>query len=212
MPARKVILATGEIYHLYNRGLRGNVFKDKRSANRFIQIMSYYLQPFPSVKFSYFQKQPEKYPIDLKKKLVEVYAFCLMPSHFHLLLKQIEAKGIQKYIHRIAGSHAQYLKTRNSQRGPVFEGKFKAVRIQTREQFIHLTRYIHLNPVTEYLVNDPLEYKYSSYRYYLNKDKSSLVNKEDAMENFTISSYTKFVLDRIRYQRKLNKIKHLLLE
>jgi len=83
--------------------------------------------------------------------------------------------------------------------------------VETDEQLLHLTRYIHLNPVTAYLVNNPIDWKWSSYGEYISDDKNGICKFDDILD-MKPDSYKKFVEDRILYQRELAKIKGLLFD
>ncbi|MBI2622289.1 transposase [Candidatus Microgenomates bacterium] len=136
-----------------------------------------------------------------------------MPNHFHLMLRQEKDDGIKQFMHRISNSFAHYYAIKNKQRGHVFEGNFKAVHVETEEQLLHLSRYIHLNPVTAYLVNKPEDYPHSSYRVYLGEESSEIVDPTVAISHFSSrEKYREFVMLQKDYQRKLQEIKHLLLE
>jgi len=213
MPSRKLILACGETYHIFNRSIhRRSLFTNKKEFNLFLEAMGYYSQTSPPVRFSIYRQQKNKYKINIHKSLVKIIAYCLMPNHYHFILTQIKEKGIKKFIHRLATSYSCYFNLKHNQKGPVFESKFKAVRVETQEQLIHLSRYIHLNPVTSYLTEDPFRYNYSSYKIYLNQEKSDLVDFSDVMIDFSPEDYRKFVLDQKDYQRELSGIKHLVFE
>lgn len=212
MPARKTILATGETYHIFNRSIRQlPIFTDKREYKIFLMATRYYLQPKPPVRLSVYRQQKNKYEVDLSYKLVNIVAFCLMPDHYHFILTQNIKDGIRKFIHRLSDSYSHYFNKRRNQKGSIFEGKFKAVRVKSQEQLIHLSRYIHLNPVTNYLVEDPIKYEHSSYRNYLAKIELDFVDPSNVMIDFkTPAQYKKFVLDQKDYQRELKNIKHLI--
>lgn len=214
MPPRKVILATGETYHIFNRSLRqAPLFTNKREFDLFLMATKYYLQMDPPVKFSLFRQQPNKYELDFSKTLVKVIAYCLMPDHFHFMVTQLEDEGIKAFIHKLATSYSHYFNLKHNQRGSVFESKFKAVRVESQEQLVHLSRYIHLNPVTSFLIEDPENYDYSSYKIYLNKTVSDFVDPSDVMVDFRSPKiYKEFVLSQKDYQRELKRIKHLVFE
>jgi len=87
------------------------------------------------------------------------------------------------------------------------------VLIETDEQLLHLTRYVHLNPVTDFLVNRPEDWKFSSYGEYIGLvEKDKRICEFDKYVNMNIASYAQFVNNRIDYQRELAKIKELILE
>jgi putative transposase len=113
----------------------------------------------------------------------------------------------------ILNSYTRYFNTKHKRKGPLWESRFKSVLVETDEQLLHLTRYIHLNPVTAFLVDKPEEWKASSYNEYLLKvSGSDRTCNYDGILDIEPSSYRKFVEDRISYQRELAKIKELLIE
>lgn len=214
MPRRKTIITTGEIYHIFNRSVAGiPIFKGERENKIFLQAMRFYLQPKPPTRFSIYRKSPNSFPISVDKKIVTIISYCLMPNHFHLLLKQNQDNGIVQFIQRVTNSFAHYFNIKYKRKGHVFEDKFKAVHIDNVEQLMHLSRYIHLNPVTSFIVEDPSDYPNSSYRIYLSLETSEVVDPSVVLINFSSpEKYREFVLSRKDYQRKLDEIKHLLLE
>ncbi len=214
MGLRKVILATHEIYHVFNHSVAGiPIFKGERECRLFLEAMRFYLQSNPPTRFSLYRYNKERFYIKLDSRLVTIISFCLMPNHFHFILRQEADNGIKQFIQKLTNSFAHYYILKYKKRGHVFEGNFKAVWIETDEQLIHLSRYIHLNPVTSYLVKRPEDYLYTSYRNYLTKEPSDFVNPLPVLSLFSSpKSYQRFVRDQIDYQKKLAEIKHLLLE
>lgn len=213
MPYRKEFFAEGEFYHIFNRSLHIPIFKERQQAGIFLEGMKYYLNPNPPVKFSTYRRSRREHQIDLSNPLVKIIAYCLMPNHFHFILLQNTKRGIRSYIQKLTNSYAHYFNLRHGRSGPLFEGPFKAIRIETEEQLLHLSRYIHLNPVTGYLVEHPKDYPYSSFPAYLGKLGPLPVEVSIVLSFFSSpKEYERFVLARKDYQRKLEKIKHLLLE
>ena len=113
-------------------------------------------------------------------------------------------------------SYTRYFNTSHRGIGPLLQGQFKAVRIEDDKQLLHLSRYIHLNPYTSFIVRDLedlFEYPWSSFPEYLSKIETGICNKEHILSQFSSSdAYKSFVLDQANYQRELGKIKHLSLE
>lgn len=214
MSLRKTILATGQVYHILNRSIQNiPIFKSNRECSLFLDAMRYYLQPKPPMKYSLYRVGRERVTFDLNQKLVTIINYCLMPNHFHLTLLQNEENGIRKYIQRLTNSFVHYFNKKNKNRGPIFEGNFKAVRVESDEQLLHLSRYIHLNPVTAYLVERPEDYQFSSYNIYLKRETSDFIDPSLITNNFSsVGKYEEFVLNQKDYQRVLDEIKHFLLE
>lgn len=222
MAGRKVILANGEYYHIYNRGIaRQPVFFTKRDYERFLLALSYYRFQSPPVKLSRFLDFPQLIRDDILRKqlqegrkLVEIVSFVFMPNHFHLLLRQKIDKGISIFLSMLINSYTRYINIKTDRVGDLFQGVFKAVHVETDEQLVHLSRYIHLNPLISFVVKeaDFLSYPWSSLGDYL-RMKSAIVDLSLILEHFKKpNSYRDFVLDRANYLKKLTEINHLLLE
>lgn len=219
---RKDILVSDKVYHVFNKSIAGfNILNNNSEFLRMTQLIHYYQREKPVTKFSNFIKssQLRMDACDIhiffpeKEKLVEIIAYCFMPTHIHLALKQLKGNGISIFMANILNSYTRYFNIKHKRKGPLWEGKFKNVLVNTDEQLLHLTRYIHLNPVTAYLVNKPEEWEASSYREYLSGSghKHNICKYDDILD-IVPSTYQKFVEDRISYQRELAKIKDLLIE
>lgn len=185
-------------------------------------VLFYYSFSNPPVKLSKFLQlsndDRNKILLNLNKenqKLVEIICFCLMPNHFHLLLKQVADKGISRFLSKLQNSYTRYFNTKNERVGPLFLDQFKAVIIRTEEQLLHVSRYIHLNPLTSYVVKDfdsLRKYPWSSLEEYLTGN-IKICSPEIILNYFKKKkSYEKFVQDQISYQQQLDRIKHMILE
>jgi len=224
MPKRKVPLVNDEVYHIYNRSVAQQpIFRNKREYNIFTNLLEYYRFRDPPKRFSHYLRLNNEERIKLLDNLysqnnflVEIYAFCLMPNHYHLLLKQTSANGIKNFIRLFQNSYARYFNIKNKRFGSLFQSPFKAVRIETDEQFTHVARYIHLNPLTSYVLKDLLElktYKFNSYIDYLLDNPRRFVNKDFLLNYFKNRiKFEKFTEDNLDYQRKLEIIKHITIE
>ncbi len=222
---RKIPLVTGEIYHVLSKSIANFVvFNTDSEFLKMRNLFKYYQLKDPPYKFNYFVKVKLKgneedfdnyFSSHLlnKEKLVQIIAYCIMPTHLHLILKQLKEGGISLFIGNVLNSYSRYFNTKHKRHGPLWEGKFKNILVKTDEQLLHLTRYIHLNPTSAGLVDKPEEWLYSSYLEYLGKVKeiNRICDYEDLMDIST-SFYKNFVEDRISYQKELEKIKHLILE
>lgn len=224
MPGRLTPLVNGEFYHIINRGVASlPVFIDQRDYQRSIETIFYYQKPEVPVRYSQFIRLSPEQRMQLLKELkndprnlVEIIAYCLMPNHLHLLLRQVTNKGISTFMGNFANSYVRYFNTKRQRIGPLFQGRFRAVRIGSESQLLHLSRYIHLNPLSAQVVKSLTElkkYPYSSLPEYVNSQSPSLCNKATILTNFKdVSAYEDFVLERANYQKSLEEIKHLLLE
>lgn len=210
MPYRLTPLVNGQIYHIFNRGVeKRRIFEDRSDYRRFIKTLQYYLTDGLKPRFSHFSKT--KLQIDDSKKVANILAYCLMPNHFHLLIKQEKDNGISELIAKLINSYTKYYNLKYGRVGPLLQGQFKAVLVENDEQLIHLSRYIHLNPLVAFLVDDLNKYEWSSFREYLSPT-IGFCNKEDVLAFFQHSPYKQFVLDHAEYATELEIIKHQLLE
>jgi putative transposase len=214
MGLRRTVLAKGEIYHIYNQtGHNLPLFKTHREYKIFLEAVRFYLQSEPPVRFSIYRKSRKTQPVDLSDPLVRIICFCLMPTHYHFILRQIKKDGIQKFIQRLCNSYSHYFNIKNKTSGSLFSGNFKAVRVENNEQLLHLSRYIHLNPVTAYLVENSEDWFFSSHGDYLGNKRLDFLKPDIVLDQFSDGKdYGRFVRDRKDYQRRLKEIKTLVLE
>lgn len=213
MPIRILPLVNNYFYHILNRGIeKRNIFLDDRDYKRFLKILKYY--QYAEAKRSFSKLTNE----DLKnaqrgEKIVEIISYCLMPNHFHLLIKQVKDKGISDFIRKISNGYTRYFNTKYRRIGPLFQGPYKAVMVESDEQLTHLSRYIHLNPKVSFLVKDLNSYPWSSYTDYIGLENNDLVNKEEILGFFKDQkSYENFVLEQADYGIMLQMLKHQLLD
>lgn len=212
MPRRIIPFATGYYYHIYNRGVeKRSIFENSRDYGRFIKTIKYYQVEGPKPKLSKFLNS-STFKLELNKKIVEIICYCLMPNHFHLLIKQLQDGGITEFISKLSNSYTKYYNTKHTRVGPLLQGEFKAVLVEKDEQFTHLSRYIHLNPIASLLVKDLKDYRWSSYDEYIN-NSSGICSKEEVLNFFkNPKDYQQFILDQLSYAQELEKIKHQLIE
>jgi len=225
MPYRNIVFANNEIYHTINRGVAGeNIFLNKRDYSRFFDCINFYKHG-PALSFSHYSQLPkeekEKFAAELKSKsdsMVEILAYCFMPNHFHFILRQLRDNGIKTFMSNLQNSYARYFNIKNERDGSLFRAMFKAIRVETEEQLAHLSRYIHLNPSSAYLVDTKKlkTYIWSSFPEYISKREAKLSNPEFVLnlDYFKGDSelYKNFTLNHADYQRELQKIKKLVLE
>lgn len=224
MPIRKVPLVANEIYHVYNRGVEHRpIFLSKRDYERALESLIFYqFQDLP-LSFSHVIRLPIREKEEILSKLptkshrlVNILCFSLMPNHFHLLLKQLVDNGISRCVGNFMNSYTRYFNVRHERDGHLFQGQFKAVRIETEEQLIHVSRYIHLNPFSSYIlktIKDLETYPWTSFPEYIGETSRKICNTEMILSHFSSKNkYREFVFDQAEYQRRLEDVKHLLLE
>lgn len=219
MPVRTFSIATDEVHHVFSKSIAGfKVFRDSREYERMRKLLKFYTKENPSLRFSAFLELKNKDNFQQRKisdndNLVKVIAYCFMPTHFHLILKQIKDDGISVFMGRILNSYTKYFNIKTERKGPLWESRFKNSPLRTDKILLHVTRYIHLNPVTAHLVDRPHDWVFSSYKEFLGQveedekfcDFSELMDVEP-------KSYRKFIDSNIDHQRKMAYIKKYFLE
>ena len=164
MPSRNVVKIYKEngFYHIYNRGVeKRKIFLDKNDYSIFTYLMQRCLDPKLKV-------SPNGL-INLHSIADEAYlvSYCLMPNHFHFLIKQKTKDAVTKLLRRVLSSYVYYFNRKYEREGSLFQGKPRGTLIQDEAYLLHLSRYIHLNP-SEIIGKRLLEsYPYSSYPIYL---------------------------------------------
>ena len=219
MTVRKDPLISNAVYHIINRSIaKYTIFNNDLDFSNYISRLKYYQNPIPSIRYSLLHAYSEYFLSQnivntSQNRYVDIIAYCVMPTHFHLILRQNIDNGISKFISDMLNSYTKYFNVRYKRKGPLWEGRFKNIPVKTDDQLLHLTRYIHLNPTSANLVKKPEDWEYSSYREYIGKvEKEKQICKFDDVLDIDSHDYKKFCEDRISYQKEISKIKQILLE
>src|SRR3989344_2610812 len=153
MSQRKTDFVTGEFYHIYNRGVdKRDIFMDQLDIDRFFQSMEEFntINPIGSIYENRFVDKKDKSGSKASKsKFVDFFSYCLNPNHFHFFLKQVDDKGVEKFMQRIGTGFAKYFNNRQKRSGSLFQGKFKSKHINSNEYLLHLSVYVNQN-INEY--------------------------------------------------------------
>ncbi len=213
---RKDKFIEGGIYHIFNKSISNyGIFKDFNNSRRFLSVVGYYNNRSITKSFSQFiirkkfNYQNIIYPTDFP--YVKFLSFCIMPDHYHFLLKILVDNTLSKLMGTIENSFTRYFNIKFDRKGPLWQSAFKSVEIGSNEQLLHVSRYIHLNPTTSNLVDKPEDWHFSSYKDFITDEKIlKRFIKEISIDD--IKTYKKFVENNIEYQRELKRIRKLILE
>ena len=146
-------IAPGEFLHIYNRGIAKSViFFNDRDRKRFLFLIMMFQIPETMKNidrmFKNFVLDPETYiknfdSAQLKNRQVELVSFCLMPNHFHLLVREVKEGGVSKYMQRLQNAYTKYINTKYDRSGHLLQGAYKAVLIENNEQLLYVSSYIY---------------------------------------------------------------------
>lgn len=141
MSIRKHEFSPGEIFHCYNRGVDKRViFNDSQDYSYFMKMLKLFNTSEVAGKLRLLE---HKQPIDPP---VTILAFCLLPNHYHLILRCNEIEnGLSKYMQRLGGGYTMYFNNKYMRSGSLFQGKFKAKHTDTDEYLKHVLAYVAYN-------------------------------------------------------------------
>jgi REP element-mobilizing transposase RayT len=160
-----MVRLTDETFHVYNRGVnRQVIYQTNDMFRRFLDLINEFYNP----------------------KELFINAFCLMPNHFHLLIKQIKAFGISSLMERVCGDFARIVNHSLVRSGHLLEGRYKMKVARHDDSPILLARYIHLNPCKAGLVAKPDDWQYSSIGSYLGKPGQPFLSTEQLLSQLDL--------------------------
>lgn len=218
MQPRKDPLENGYYYHIYSRSIaKFEIFNSADDFHRIHDLLEllrfkgfdYRYSRYNTLSDSIRQSIRDSFNED-SPKIVDIVSYCIMPTHLHLLLKQNSDKGISIFISKVLNSYTRYFNLKHNRMGPLWSSRFKNVLVDRDEQLLHLSRYIHLNPVSAGLADSPEDWYGSSYNEYIGK--ATGICNFDKIIDITPGEYCKFVNDRKEYQRELSIIKSKLID
>lgn len=215
MSIRKLEFSLDEYYHIYDRGVDKRViFLDEGDHDRFVRLL-YTANSDTSIYLSQLQGKALS-EIRRGKNLVAIGAWCLMPNHFHILLKEISEDGISIFMQKLLTAYSMYFNKKYYRKGTLFETTFLAKHLGYDQYLKYQYTYIHLNPIgiidngwkKKEITNKEKakkflkEYKYSSYRDYVGEEREegAILNKEAFPEYFSTSTdFEDMILEWINF-------------
>jgi len=217
--SRNFSFAPGEYYHVYNRGVeKRKIFLKKSDYDRMMFLL-YICNNTEPVHIQNYRGliSMEKFSLPREETLVDIGAVCLMPNHFHLLLKEKIDNGISLFMQKLTTAYTMYFNKLNDRSGALFQGTFKSVHANKDEYLNYLYAYIHLNPIKiiesnwkeEGIKNlskakDFLDsYKFSSYQEYCGqvRPESYILNRKVFPDYFQDkSSFRDFINDWLKFR------------
>lgn len=203
---RKIRIAPGQYYHLYNRGNdKQPIFTEDRDRIRLLFLLLYHQSPttFSNLdrQVNYFVRHrvfniPEETGKSvLENRYINLVSFALMPNHFHLIVHETKEGGISQYMQRTLNGYTKYFNTKYNRSGHLFQGPFRAVYVEDNEQLLYLSAYIHRNPrEIAGWENKEHEFPWSSYQDYTRKNRwGEFLSTEVVTNQFAYDEYKDFV-------------------
>jgi putative transposase len=217
---RKLDFSTDEYYHVYNRGVeKREIFLNDGDEERFIRLLYLANSTKPFV-FRDVQNLPLS-QIRRGDLRTSIGAYCLMPNHFHLLVRETQEGGISTFMEKLTTGYSMYFNKKYKRVGPLFQGRFKARHVNNDNYLKYLFAYIHLNPLKiidadwkEKGITDPRKakeylnkYPYSSYDDFLGNRRPErvILNKVTFPEYFeTVHDFEEYLEDWLTYNEEFS--------
>lgn len=207
--------AAGEYYHIYNRGnAKQDIFLDGQDFGFFLLRLRQGLFP---------DSEHAGRGIPLPPNSFSLISYCLMPNHFHLLVRQSGEIPTSKLLAKVCTSFSIFFNKKYGRVGQVFQDQFKQVLVDSNDYLRWLSAYIHNNPKVAGFVKKSEDYKWSSYGEYLNLTHDNLCEKEVILSQFSLSlqgaslqnqmrAYKNFVEDSFKIIKNKKDLEHFLLD
>lgn len=215
MAVRKVKFANGEFYHVFNRGTdKRDIFLDEYDLERFFQGMEEFnsLDPIGSIFENSFRKESLGSKASKSKKLVNFICYCLNPNHYHFILEQVADSGIKKFMHKLGTGYSKYFNYKNKRNGALFQGKFKAVHIDSDPQLLHTSIYVNLNDKVHSLGSKASKLVKSSWGEYTGKNHNNFCEKEIILSELGSKAYKEEAEESLKWIKEKKDTEKVLLE
>ncbi len=216
------------VYHVYSKSISNYViFREEKDYERMQAALRFFLQkrPITFSKYNLYKESnynltsinkvlhnsPDIHSDRDNENLVDIVAYCVMPTHIHLLLLQRKDKGVSLYMNRLLNSYTKYFNTRHRRRGPLWESRFKKVLIQDDGLVRDMILYFHLEPVHKLLVDSPEKWLYSSFCEYIGEKINNRICNHNYL-HIEPKQCRKYLNDTKNFQKVIPRIQPFLFE
>lgn len=190
--------ALDEWYYCFNRGIdKRAVFDNEQDAQRFLMLL--YLANGTKPIGLHGRQRPNlrgAFDTDRGRAIVALGAYCLMPNHFHILIKEITENGITTFMRKIGTAYTMYFNKKNERVGNLFLKPFRSRHVGTDRYFQRVLQYIHCNPTELYepdwkqgkirymrsLERKLIEYPYSSLPGFVQRGQKGPILSQDVFD------------------------------
>jgi putative transposase len=196
---RRITFAPDEYYHIYSRGTdRRSIFLDEKDYQRFCASLyihnnqeQFHFTPFLEPQG---RSLSDVFDVERPLPLCNLGVYCLMPNHFHLLVRADKEGGVSAFMKKLLTGYSMYFNVKNEREGTLFSGRFKAEHVTSDEYLHYLYVYIHLNPIK---LIEPL---------WKEKGIQNFERAKLFLKNYHYSSYIDYLSTGRREEKILNKI------
>ena len=191
---RKDPLANHQYYHVYNRGVdKRNIFGDDADYKRF--ILSLMLmndeQDGLMIRWRNYKDSHKnalvneflRLNLSEKKKLVNIIAYCCNSNHFHFVFKQLEDKGIERFMQRISTGYTMYFNKRHHRSGSLLQGRFKSSHLKSEGSLLRMAIYVSCNSEV-HKIHPAKNYLWCSFPHHAKKEKNDFIDDKEFREQF----------------------------
>jgi len=206
---KAVGFTTGECYHIFNRGVeKKTIFPRESDYWRFVKSLKQFNTAEPAYKID---RSNEKGIILDVKPYVEIIAYCINPNHFHLLLRQIEEKGVTEFMRKLGTGYTMYFNKRYERSGVLFQGKFKFTHIDRNEQLLYASAYVNFNSEI-HGISKAEKYRWCSMPEYLSGEKI-LCKKDIILDQFKgVKEYKDFAKENATFAKSKKRMENIIIE
>ncbi len=219
---RKVNLAVGEHYHIFNRGTeKRKIFQDDSDYFRFLLSMLLmndgkdglmiqwrdYREVNPKADVETFLRSN----LRERKPLVKIVCFALLPNHFHFVLEQLADRGIEKFMQRIGTGYTMYFNKKYERNGVLFQGKFKSSHLDSNERLLFISAYVNCNPEV-HCISPAGEYRWSSFLGFLAKKENDISKGKVVYSQFAGNEYNKYCKESLIAMKNKKEDEKIILE
>jgi len=178
MPKPRPPFEPGRFYHIYNRGAhRVSIFREHSNYLFVLSKMKRYLAQLH----------------------LTVIVYCLMPNHYHYLLRQDGKQRAGLLPQRVFNSYSKAYNKRYGHSGTLFEDNYRIIPVEEEAYLLHLCRYIHANPVKDGLVDHLEDWAYSNYHEWVGLRNGTMVDRDFIKSYFpSADAYIEFVWSYLR--------------
>ncbi len=207
MPSKLILrdLKENSYYHVFNSATSNkDLFREDGDYETFLYYLYLYTAD-PSKVLNKYPKLPKRLISSNLFGQIYIVSYVLLPSRFHIVLKQRQSDAISKFMKQLVNAYSTYYNKKYKQKGSIFNGRYKSIRLESEYLVAQISRFVHLKPSISGKVKDPKDYKWSSLT-----DTSITTSTRARFDSE--SEYFSFNIDKKSYDENFSKIEKLIID